>query len=128
MVTRGRTTFFVNSEKDWDKYADDMVDQELKVMKRINHMPGTVEAVATRHGTLVGPMMTDLTGYAELTPYKGGWCGNDVFPAALSESNRDKVRNMVQALGDRLYQEAYRGAFCVDFLIDTDTDDVYLGE
>jgi hypothetical protein len=28
--------------------------------------------------------MTDLTGHPELTPHKGGWCGNDIFPA---ESN-----------------------------------------
>ena len=35
---------------------------------------------------------------------------------------------MVQRLGDRLWQEGYKGVFCCDFLIDTDTDDVYLGE
>ena len=37
-----------------------------------------IEGVITRHGTLVGPLMTELTGYPELTPYGGGWCGNDV--------------------------------------------------
>ena len=62
-----------------------MAKEQLKVMKRINHLPGTVEAVATRHGTLVGPMQTDITGFAELTPYKGGWCGNDVFTGGLRE-------------------------------------------
>ena len=35
---------------------------------------------------------------------------------------------MVQRLGDRLWQEGYKGVFCVDFLIDTDDHDVYLGE
>ncbi len=32
-----------------------------------------VEAVLTRHGTVVGPLMNDLTGHPELTPYRGGW-------------------------------------------------------
>ncbi len=57
-------------------------------MRRINHLPGTVEAVATRHGTLVGPMQTDITGFAEVTPYKGGWCGNDVFTGGLEKERK----------------------------------------
>ena len=75
----GRTTFFIKTEDDWRKNADILGKEQLKVMRRINHLPGTLEAVATRHGTLVGPMQTDITGFAEVTPYKGGWCGNDVF-------------------------------------------------
>src|SRR5437762_89708 len=81
----GKTTFFITSESDWNEFADDIDGQELKVMKRINNQAAAVEACITRHGTIVGPFMTDLTGYPELTPYKGGWCGNDVFPEALSE-------------------------------------------
>ena len=123
----GRTTFFINSEADWNKNAEHLVDEHLKVMRRINHLPGTLEAVATRHGTLVGPMQTDITGFAEVTPYKGGWCGNDVFHDGL-ERERKSVQRMAQKLGDRLYRAGYRGAFCMDFLIDTDTREVYLGE
>ena len=77
----GRTTFFIKTQADWDKYAERMADEDLKVMRYVNHMPGTVEGCATRHGTLVGPIMTDITGFAEVTPYKGGWCGNDASPA-----------------------------------------------
>jgi biotin carboxylase len=123
----GRTTFFVAGEKDWDKYADKMATEPLKVMKRINHLPGTIEGVATRHGTLAGPVMTDITGFGELTPYKGGWCGNDVFVGGMKKE-RAAVQRMARKLGDRLYKEGYRGAFCMDFLIDTDTGEVYLGE
>jgi biotin carboxylase len=124
----GRTTFFIAGEADWDKYAENLVDQQLKVMKRINHLPGTVEAVVTRVGTLVGPVMTDLTGFQELTPYRGGWCGNDVFPTLMADGGADKVREMAKKLGARLYEEGYRGAFCLDYLLDTDNGDVYLGE
>ena len=74
----GRTTFFIKSQADWDKHAEDMKDEQLKIMKRINHMPGTVEVCVTRHGTLVGPIQTDINGFEEITPYKGGWCGNEV--------------------------------------------------
>jgi biotin carboxylase len=124
----GRTTFFVKSQADWDKYAAKIIGQDLKVMKRINHLPGTIEGCCTRHGTLVGPVMTDITGFAEITPYKGGWCGNDVSPTILPGDAPDRVREMARKLGDRLYEEGYRGVFCCDFLLDTDTHEVYLGE
>ncbi len=123
----GRTTFFIKSEEDWKKYEEDLVKEPLKVMRRINHLPGTVEAVATKHGTLVGPLQTDITGFPEVTPYKGGWCGNDVFTGGL-EAERKAVIKMAQKLGDQLYKAGYKGAFCMDFLIDTDTRKVYLGE
>ena len=123
----GRTTFFIKSAADWQKNVEELAKEKLKVMRRINHLPGTVEAVATRHGTLVGPMQTDITGFAEVTPYKGDWCGNDVFTDGY-EQERRAVRQMAQKLGDRLYRAGYRGAFCMDFLIDTDTRRVYLGE
>ena len=124
----GRTTFFIKSEADWDKHASDMVDEQLKIMKRIDHMPGTVEVCVTRHGTLAGPIQTDITGYAEITPYKGGWCGNDVWPHIFNAKIRRELRHMASALGDRLYQEGYKGVFCMDFLIDTNDGTPYLGE
>lgn len=123
----GRTTFFIKSEADWKKNEDKLAKEQLKVMRRINHLPGTVEAVATRHGTLVGPLQTDITGFAEITPYKGGWCGNDAFTGGFA-GERKAVQRMAQKLGDQLYKAGYKGAFCVDFLIDTDNGQVYLGE
>jgi hypothetical protein len=47
----------------------------------------------TKHGTIVGPLMTELVGFKELTPYKGGWCGNEVFAGAFSAEIRDQARD-----------------------------------
>ncbi|NNE64123.1 MAG: biotin carboxylase [Gammaproteobacteria bacterium] len=124
----GRTTFFIKSEADYNKHAKDMKDEQLKIMKRINHMPGTVEVCVTRHGTLSGPIQTDITGFEEITPYKGGWCGNDVWPKIFNAKIRRDLRNMASALGDQLYKEGYKGVFCMDFLLDTDDGTPYLGE
>ena len=124
----GRTTFFITSEADYNKHADDMKDEKLKIMKRINHMPGTMEVCVTRHGTLSGPIQTDITGYEEITPYKGGWCGNDVWPKIFNANTRRELRRMASGLGDRLYKEGYKGVFCMDFLLDTDDGTPYLGE
>jgi hypothetical protein len=124
----GKTTFFISSEADWDRHADDIVGQHAKVMKRINHRAVAVEAVLTRHGTIVGPFMTELTGHRELTPYKGGWCGNEMFPTVLTPRHRAAATNLVRNLGVRLGKEGYRGFFEVDVLVDIDADEVYLGE
>jgi len=97
----GKTTFFVASESDWASHARGIVGREAKVMKRISNKAVAVEAVLTRHGTVVGPFMTDLTGYPELTPYQGGWCGNDLFPEALSDEHRAKATELVRRLGGR---------------------------
>jgi biotin carboxylase len=124
----GKTTFFISNEADWDKNARLMVDEELKVMKCINPRCGTVEAVATRHGTMVGPILTELVGHKELTPYKGGWSGNEAFTHAVTPEQRTKLIDMVKNFGDRLYREGYRGTFCIDYLIDKKDSELYLGE
>lgn len=124
----GKTTFFIKSLEDWDKNAGDLVGEPLKVMKRIDNKAAAVEACITRHGTIVGPFMTDLTGYPELTPYKGGWCGNDLFPEALTPTQRATAIAHVRRLGDRLAKEGYLGFLEIDVLVDLQDDSVYLGE
>ena len=124
----GKTTFFVRGEADWDENAGDMATQELKVMRRINPRAVAVEACITRHGTVVGPLMTDLTGHPELTPYRGGWCGNDIFPDALAPEHRERARELTRRRGDRLAKEGYRGLLEIDYLVDLDHGELYLGE
>lgn len=64
-------------------------------MKRIDNKAAAVEACITRHGTIVGPFMTDLTGYPELTPYKGGWCGN-VWAQLIMKEPADRVERIIE--------------------------------
>jgi hypothetical protein len=124
----GKTTFFISSEADWRKHSADIVGEEIKVMRRINNRPVAVEAVLTRCGTVVGPFMSELIGYKRLTPARGGWCGNEMFPEVLTGESRRIATELVRRLGDRLAKEGYRGFFEVDVLVDTDTGEVYLGE
>lgn len=124
----GKTTYFVTSEAEFAAIADEVTGVEIKVMKRINNRPVAIEAVLTRRGTVVGPCMTEITGHTELTPYRGGWAGNEMFPTVLDDKSRHAAVTLVRKLGDRLGKEGYRGFFEVDVLLDTDTGDVYLGE
>lgn len=124
----GKTTYFIANEADWDNHAEGIVGEEIKVMRRINNRPVAVEAVLTRSGTVVGPFLSELCGHSDLTPYEGGWCGNEMHPEVLSASQRARATELVKRMGGVLDKEGYRGFFEVDVLVDTDTDEVYLGE
>lgn len=125
----GHTTFFISNEKEWEKYADEIVkEKEVKIMKRINCRGSAIEACVTQHGTIVAPLMTELVGFKELTPYKGGWCGNEIYADAFTPAIRAKARKYTQLFGNQLRKEGYKGYFELDFLIDQDNGQVYLGE
>ncbi len=125
----GHTTFFVSSESDFEKHATDITEApEVKVMKRIRCRGAALEACVTSQGTIVGPLMTELVGFKELTPYRGGWCGNEVFAGAFQKKTRKKARDAAMAFGDELGRLGYRGYFELDFLTDLDSGKVYLGE
>lgn len=125
----GHTTFFISSKSDFERHAAEIIEApEVKVMKRLRCRGSAMEACVTRRGIVCGPLMTELVGFRELTPYKGGWCGNEVLPEAFSQSVRDQARNMTVKLGEELRKLGYRGYFEVDFLRDLDTEQLYLGE
>ena len=125
----GHTTFFISNEEEFDKYKEEIIkENEVKIMKRINCYGTAIEGCVTKHGTLVAPLMTELVGFKELTPYKGGWCGNEIFGNAFNADIREKAKKYTQQFGDQLRKEGYKGYFELDFLIDKDNGEIYLGE
>lgn len=125
----GHTTFFISNEEEFNKHKDEIIkEKEVKVMKRINCRGSAIEACVTRHGTIVAPLMTELVGFKELTPYKGGWCGNEIYPNGFTPAIRKKATNFTQLFGNQLREEGYKGYFELDFLIDQDNGQIYLGE
>ncbi|PCJ34258.1 MAG: biotin carboxylase [Moraxellaceae bacterium] len=125
----GKTTFFISDEADYDAVADQIVcEEKVKIMKCIRCAGTAIEGCATRAGTFVAPLLTELIGFEELTPYRGGWCGNELYQQAFSDDVRASASKMTENLGDALYSRGYRGYFEVDYLIDLDTGELYLGE
>jgi len=125
----GHTTYFISTERDWKRCADEIIGQgEVKIMKRIRCRQAAIEACATRAGTIVGPLMTEIVGFRELTPYRGGWAGNEIFADAFTPALRSAARVMTRRFGEQLHKEGYRGYFELDFLIDEDSGEMWLGE
>ncbi len=125
----GHTTFFIKSERDFRRHEHEIIGQgEIKIMQRLNCRSSAIEACATKAGTIVGPLMTELVGFKELTPYRGGWCGNEIFAEAFSPQIREQAREYTFRFGEQLMQEGYRGYFELDFLVDQRAKQIYLGE
>lgn len=125
----GHTTFFISNESDWKRHADEIVGAgEVKIMKQIKCRQAAIEACTTKAGTIVGPLMTEIVGFKELTPYKGGWAGNEIFADSFTPEIRAMARDKTFKFGEQLRKEGYRGYFELDFLIDKDTDEMWLGE
>ncbi|MBT4838320.1 MAG: biotin carboxylase [Methylococcales bacterium] len=128
----GKTTFFISNEADYQQHADKIEAEEtVKIMKRIQCLQVAMEACATKKGTYVGPILTEIIGHPDLTPYKGGWCGNDVNPGMFDDDIQKIMIEYTERFGDALYERGYRGYFEVDYLIDAadrNNLQVYLGE
>ncbi|MGY0399236.1 MAG: biotin carboxylase [Ostreibacterium sp.] len=125
----GHTTYFVKNEDDFKQHEREITEaKEVKVMKRINCRGSAIEACSTKAGTIVGPLMTELVGFKDITPYKGGWCGNEIYSTAFTPEIRDKAREYTFKFGQQLKKEGYRGYFELDFLVDIDSNELYLGE
>lgn len=125
----GHTTFFISNEEEFKKHEKEIIkEDEVKIMKRIRCRGSAIEACVTRHGTIVAPLMTELVGFKELTPYQGGWCGNEIYPDAFTPELREKAVAYTQLFGNQLRKEGYKGYFELDFLIDQDNGEIYLGE
>lgn len=125
----GHTTFFISNEEEFNAHKEEIIkEKEVKIMKRINCYGTAIEGCVTKHGTIVAPLMTELVGFKELTPYKGGWCGNEIYGNAFTPDIREKAKNYTTLFGNQLHKEGYKGYFELDFLIDKDSGEIYLGE
>jgi hypothetical protein len=128
----GKTTFFIAEEEDYQAVAEKIeCEDKVKVMKRVKCIQVAIEACTTRNGTYIGPILTEIIGHPDLTPYKGGWCGNDVNPGMFEQKIRETIYEYTELLGKALYKKGYKGYFEVDYLIDYADENewlVYLGE
>lgn len=124
----GKTTYFVSTPEDFENIRLKIKGEKVKIMKYIRCISTAIEGCATRSGTFVGPLLGELIGEPTLTPYPGGWCGNQFNQHLFSPETRRKARILTEQFGNTLYKEGYRGYFEVDYLIDLDTNELYLGE
>ena len=96
-------------------------------MRRIDPLGATLEACATRCGTVVGPLLTEIVGHGGSPPTAAAGPVTRSSPAP--SARRCAPRRAVHRAPRRaLLAEGYRGYFDLDFLIDRHDGEFYLGE
>ncbi|HUH52533.1 MAG TPA: hypothetical protein VLZ31_00600 [Microbacteriaceae bacterium] len=124
----GLGTYFVDSEDSFEKHKDQIINKKVKIMKRVNHRSLAVDAVVTREGVIVGPLLQDIIGHPEVAVNPGSSSGLEYYHDVLRPEQRQKVVDMVISYGKQLQKEGYLGLFEVDFLHDVDDGELYFGE
>lgn len=124
----GDGTWFVRNRADFERHRDSFAGKDVRIMRHVNHQSLAIEAVATRDGVIVGPLERDIIGHKEVAIYEGSSSGLEYAPHLLDAQRRMDIVRRVERLGQVLIEQGFRGLFEVDFLLDTDSPEVFFGE
>jgi hypothetical protein len=69
-----------------------------------------------------------VIGFPELTPDRGGWSGNELCSGAITPAIGHQAQDYTLKFAEQLRNVGYRGYFNLDYLIDRQTGQLYLGE
>jgi hypothetical protein len=115
----GDSTFFIRTESDYTKLQQSYLKRKVRVSRKIEGKAWTINASATRFGTLYHGISQQITGVPQLTNQEGGTVGNDWTKASsLEKSTQTMLREIIETVGNYMYQDEYRGMFGFDFIID----------
>lgn len=128
MGDSGTSTFFVSDVASFDRVSQRICGAPIKVMRRINHLPLAVEAIVLDDQVVIGPLLREVTGHPELTPFRGGWTGSEVYPGLVSKAATEACLHIVTAFCEAVRKLGYRGILEVSILHDQQTGASYLGE
>jgi hypothetical protein len=97
-------------------------------MRRINHLPLSLEAIVLDDQVLIGPILREVTGHPELTPYRGGWTGSETYPGLVNKKTREAILETVSAFCEAVKKRGYRGILEISILHEQETGMSFLGE
>lgn len=130
----GTGTFFIETEADYNVYQkrtaelfEKLKDTEkhietVNVAPFIEGISSSVPCCATRFGTLVGSIQTQLVDVpevgAKLTSRSGVYSGHDWVVNEFSEKSQNQANEIAKKFGDFIYKEGYKGIFGLDLITD----------
>lgn len=121
----GSSTFFIKNEDDFNLIKIKYPQRIVKISKLIDGPTYTVNACASKLGTIIAGISEQITGIKELTPTRGGTVGNDFSQRHLNDNLRIDIIKLTQIIGDYIYQQGFRGMFGIDFVIDLNNKKIY---
>lgn len=125
----GSTTSIIKNEENYLKFKKGNKSDQVKVSEFINGLPLTVNACATKFGTVIGAPCYQITGEKICTNSSGTTCGNDweIFNKKLKVTYRS-IAEITRSVGDYLSTAGYKGVFGLDLIFEPVTGKIYLIE
>ncbi len=113
----GNKTYFVGNAAEFNRVRNDYLKRRLRLTKFIPGATLTINACATKAGTIVKAPFYQLTGFEELTTNRLGACGNDFSIDNLPDTLIDEVIKCTKTIGDIIYSRGFIGIFGVDYVL-----------
>ena len=140
----GKGTFFINNQEDFhnaqrklkfkitEEYKEipDEVKQVI-VAKYISGSSPSVTGCVTRQGILSCSPQLQILDIAELySPKKGSglFCGHDWTASNFSDKVKFQVYDITEKIGQYFKGQGYKGIFGLDFVMDEETEKLYVVE
>ena len=130
----GTGTFFIETEEDYNVYqkrTDELFEklkdtekhiETVNVAPFIEGISSSVPCCATKFGTLVGSIQTQLVDVpevgAKLDSRSGVYSGHDWVVNEFSEKSQNQANEIAKKFGDFIYKEGYKGIFGLDLIVD----------
>lgn len=124
----GRTTHLITNLKELLNLTKGNESREVKISKYIPGYSFTINACVTPHGILASDPFFQITGLANLTPYKMGSCGQDWEYRPISEDSIGRMISITQKIGQHLQSIGYKGIYGLDFVVSMDEKEVFVIE
>lgn len=124
----GETTHFVNSKQDWENLLAQKGDFPARISKFIKGHTFTYNICITKSEVIYSNLMWQITGKKPFTVHPGGTCGVDMVMAKSFAKKEKKMRQTIDHFALLLKSHGYKGFLGVDFMLEKNTDKVYLIE
>lgn len=116
----GNSTYFINSEKDFENVKIKQDEFPVKIMEFIEGITLTVNCCVSRQDIYVSRPFVQITGEPLLNKFQGGTCGVS-FSAIknLDPEILESVETQSRVIGEILREKGYKGIFGLDFVVET---------
>lgn len=124
----GSGTFFIHSKDELEELKLKYPLRKGKISRKIKGYSYTINACITKLGVVIGGLTEQITGIPELTSSLGGTVGNDFTQRHLNDFSRSEIISKTMQFGEALRQKGHKGIFGLDFLIEKETNEIYVIE
>lgn len=126
----GLGTTLINESRDLKLLQTKFPNRDVRVTDYITGPAFTINSVVWGQNVLTGNINYQITGLPPFTDKAFATIGNDwAAPVKLLKPDQtEKILEITQAIGNKLVACGWKGLYGVDFIVDDNTDTVYLIE